>query len=284
MIAGNLGAQLNDVVTLDQLNLKLNVVKSDMVREFEKTVSKFAEQFTKLEAENKDLKKRVADLESQFKTASTSPDPAFKRINFIGFPLANELGRVNYIKKWLADHFDGLTCNVGNISKGPMKNRSLTSISYAEFSDGDMRNTVLKEIQSKNLACKYNGSSILIKPCLTQLIRERIWTFNTAHDLIKAHQAANGKTVVLRKDSNRAILVQSHLINPVPLVLARLLEFSMIYVCLVGAVIKKLESRTLYSSRPPLVSLTGLCGALYAFNPGSAALVRLKLVYDVFIN
>ena len=115
-------------------------------------------------------------------------------MNFIGFPLANELGRVNYIKKWLADHFDGLTCNVGNISKGPMKNRSLTSISYAEFSDGDMRNTVLKEIQSKNLLCKYNGSAILIKPCLTQLIRERIWAFNIAHDLIKAHQAANGKT------------------------------------------------------------------------------------------
>ena len=198
-----INSKLSNVVTLDQLN----AVKPDMVREFEKTVKHLSDQFAKLDADNKELRKRVDVLEAQLKTVSMSPDPAFKRINFIGFPLANELGRVKFVTKWLADNFDGLSCNVGNISKGPMKNRTLTSIAYAEFSDADMRNTVLKEIQSKSLSCKYNGTAVLIKPCLTQLVRERIWAFNTANDLIKAHQAATGKTVIKRTDSNRAILV-----------------------------------------------------------------------------
>ena len=124
-----------------------------MVREFEKTVKQLSNQFAKLEFDNKELRKRVDVLEAQLKTVSISPDPAFKRINFIGFPLANELGRVKFVTKWLADNFDGLSCNVGNISKGPMRARTLTAIGYAEFADSDLRRLVLKTIRSKQPSC-----------------------------------------------------------------------------------------------------------------------------------
>ena len=89
-----------------------------------------------------------------------------------------------------------------------MNNRQLTGVSFAEFTDSDMRNTVLQEIRAKGLQSKYNDKVIVVKPALSQIIRERIWALNAAFDLVENHMASNGKKVEKKSDKDaRAILV-----------------------------------------------------------------------------
>ena len=206
----NIDMKLSNVVTTNQMTNQMQVLKSQIMVDFERHIADMKLQFEKLENENTELKKRVSELEQLLKSVSNTskqPDIAFRRISFIGFPLSDELGRVKCITEWVSQHFPGVVCTAGNISKGPVRDRKLTAISYAEFSDADLRNSVLKSIRSSKLSCSFKGNDILIKPALSQLIRDRIWAFNTAYNLVANHVAAKGKTVVKRIESHRAILV-----------------------------------------------------------------------------
>ena len=138
---------------------------------------------------------------------SSVGDGSFRRISFIGMPLSNEEGRLKFVKEWMGSYFGGVTFSVGNVLKGPVKNRSLTSVTYVEFSDSDTRNFVLKKIKSQQPTCKYMDTNIVIKPALSQTVRERIWAFNTAYDLIKSNSLSSGKSVEKRNDKDRAVLV-----------------------------------------------------------------------------
>jgi len=198
-----LDTKLSHMVTMKQFD----ELKSDLLTEFEKKVGELKTDFANMQKENGVLRGRVDELERRLKSVSSGPDGAFRRISFIGFPLVDERERIKFINDWMSEHFSGLSYSVGNISKGPVRERKLTAISYVEFPDPDVRNFVLKKIKADNLSCKYKSSVILVKPALSQFIRDRIWAFNTAHNLITKHAAANGKTVEKRTDSNRAILV-----------------------------------------------------------------------------
>ena len=70
-----------------------------------------------------------------------------------------------------------------------------------------MRNFVLKQVNAKSLKCKYMDTNIVIKPALSQTVRERIWALNTAYDLIKSNSLSSGKSVEKRNDKDRAVLV-----------------------------------------------------------------------------
>ena len=201
-------SQLRHVVTVDQLK----ATESKIVLEFEKSIEKLQHQINAVDKTNKELQKRVSDLEVKLKTFTGQPEVAFRRISFIGLPMSDELGRIKFISEWMGTHFPAIACSVGNISKGPMRARTLTAIGYAEFADSDLRSLVLKTIRSKQPSCVYSGTPILVKPALSQMIRDRIWALNTAYDLVKKHASADGKTVDKRKDSNRAILVDGNIV------------------------------------------------------------------------
>ena len=66
---------------------------------------------------------------------------------------------------------------------------------------------MLSEIQTKGHECKYSGHKIVIKPCLSQAVRERIWALNAAYELVQKHPAAENKTVERKKDSDRCVTV-----------------------------------------------------------------------------
>ena len=205
----SLDTKMSNVATVDQINS----LKTDFVK-FEQHIQELKIQFEQLDKENTELKARVTQLEKKIQslslgqTPSKFPDVAFRRISFIGLPVQEELARVKFITEWLSQHFPGVTCSVGNIYKGTVKDRKLTGIAYAEFSDSDLRNTILKQVKNKNLTCSYNGASIMVKPALSQLIRDRIWSVNTAFELVQKHAAATGKNVEKRKDGKRGIFVE----------------------------------------------------------------------------
>ena len=134
------------------------------------------------------------------------PDIAFRRLSCIGFPVSDELDRISFLSQWMNSNFAGITFSVGHIFKGPVRSRSLTAISYIEFTDADVRNAVLKLIRSKKLSCVYKGKEINLKPGLSQIIRNRIWALNKAYEMLKAEANASQFLVELRKEGSRAVL------------------------------------------------------------------------------
>ena len=201
--------KLDNVVTSDQ-HL---AVKSDLVANFETHLAELRAAFEKLEEENKALRSRVDELGRKLKALSTSggsngdPDVAFKRINFIGLPLVDPEARVKFVKHWCSSYFGSFTCSVGNVFRGPAHKRVLTAIAYADFADNDVRNLVLNKVKSEQPACKYLGSTVAVKPALSQYVRERIWPLNTAYDLIKKHSASSGKQVTKTKGKDATVSV-----------------------------------------------------------------------------
>ena len=77
-----------------------------------------------------------------------------------------------------------------------MRSRTLTKVSYAEFSDTDTRNLILSQLRSNQPSCESKSVKIQVKPALSQVVRSRIWALNQAHDMISKHDSANGKQVI----------------------------------------------------------------------------------------
>ena len=188
--------KLSSVVTIDAHSAAMTALRTDLLREFEVTVSRLEAKFVELEEANATLRNRVQQLETQLAKLSVGPDPAHKRITFIGFSSESALERIQFVSAWMQRHFSGVPCSVGNVMRGPMRSRTLTKVSYAEFSDTDTRNVVLSKIRSDNLVCECSSVNIKVKPALTQVVRSRIWALNKAYDMISSHDSARGKNVI----------------------------------------------------------------------------------------
>ena len=181
-----------EMVTVDALS----ALKADLLAQFEAHISVMEQKYSELEQANRDLRVRVENLESQLKSVSVvGPDPAYKRISFIGFTSETAIERIRFISAWMNSNFSGVPCSVGNISRGPMRSRTLTKVSYAEFSDTDTRNIVLSQLRNNPISCESRSVSIQVKPALSQVVRSRIWALNKAFDMISVHASSSGKQV-----------------------------------------------------------------------------------------
>ena len=94
-----LDERLKNLATMDQLA----AAKKEMMDEFDKTVKEISAKYDALVKDNIALKARVDSLEAQLKTISKLPDPAFKRINFIGFPLTSAIERMKVVTGYLKE-------------------------------------------------------------------------------------------------------------------------------------------------------------------------------------
>ena len=188
--------KLGNVVTVENHVNGLQALKVALIQEFETKISRLETKFAEMELANVELRRRVDSLEAQLKSITSGPDPSHRRITFIGFETVSALDRITFISSWMETNFAGVRCSVGNIARGPMHSRTLTKVSYAEFSDSDTRHTVLASIRSRGLTCAHNGKTIQVKPALSQAIRTRIWALNKAEELIGGHAYAQGKSVV----------------------------------------------------------------------------------------
>ena len=181
-VSGQSGGGVNDALILNKLIgiestltqmvtvSQLSSLKADLIHEFEKSIQKLQAQLTALNEENKDLKRRVSELEELLKSVPNvmkQPDNAFKRLSFIGFPIDTSLERLDFMKTWMTTNFPGITFSSGNIMRGPMKARVLTAVCFVEFIDSDVRNAVLSSIGSRQLKCSYKEKVINIKPALS---------------------------------------------------------------------------------------------------------------------
>ena len=132
-----------------------------------------------LKTELKQLNDRIQALESQ----GTSPgpksgfdptDPAFKRIEFVGFaesvPHAN---RIKEIEKFMSKSPGARYTDIGSSYKGPYNNRSLTKKCYIEFGNSDAMRAAFDLIKDSEF--KFQGIKINIRKGITKFNGQRNW-------------------------------------------------------------------------------------------------------------
>ena len=83
-----------------------------MFAQFDAHISVMEQNYSELEQANSDLRVRVENLESQLKSVSVGPDPAYKRISFIGFTSETTIERIRFISAWMNSNFSGVPCSV----------------------------------------------------------------------------------------------------------------------------------------------------------------------------
>ena len=159
--------KLGFVMAFNGIQASLTPTKADLLREFETSTRKREEKFIALQKENAELKRRVSILESQLSGFTEDSDIAVRRSSCIGFLVSDDLDRISVLSKWMNITFLGLTFPVGHICKAPVRSRSLTPISYIEFTEAGVRNAVLKLIRSKRCSCVYKDKEIALKPGLS---------------------------------------------------------------------------------------------------------------------
>ena len=90
--------------------------------------------------------------------------------------------------------------------KGPYGKREATLNGYIEFSCPDVREAALKAL-GKDASITFKGTKVSIKPAKTRIDAHRDAMLNMAADRIKAHAAAIGKSVEIKKGSDRCVKV-----------------------------------------------------------------------------
>ena len=95
--------------------------------------------------------------------------------------------------------------------KGPYGKREATLNGYIEFSCPDVREAALKAL-GKDASITFKGTKVSIKPAKTRIDAHRDAMLNMAADRIKAHAAAIGKSVEIKKVSDRCVNVYGYVV------------------------------------------------------------------------
>ena len=172
-----------------------------------------------LQTEIQVLRARVEVLEgARHRSASEQPratDPAYKRIVFTKIPESmSAIERIQAIEGFMRTHFEHVRLrDVGNFYKGRFPDqRTLTKVSYAEFSNSDVRREVLDKVGGLKgkpvvLKCVLGGTNVDIKPAKTELAMKRNSCLRKVADLLKEDARAKGKTVKIEWVGDRGVTV-----------------------------------------------------------------------------
>jgi len=140
----------------------------------------------RLEGTIKDLRMKIENLE--LKANKGGIDDSYKQIVFLGLPKIALGERIKAMRAFMDEHFADIgfaKCSVKY--KGSYKDggRTETNVGYVEFASGDVRDTVLDQIQSKDLVCHIGGKKVDIKRARTQNASQRNRKLRDAADMLK---------------------------------------------------------------------------------------------------
>ena len=188
------------------LNERLALIERDKLSEGDRVAN--------LEAEIRSLKAQLAGgSNSNSSSAKAFPlnDPAFKQISFLGFPKgSSRQDMISEMERVSREKFADCKPSVTEIRyKGPYGKREATLNGYIEFSYPDVREAALKAF-GKDASITVKGTKVSIKPAKTRIDAHRDAMLNMAADRIKAHAGAIGKTVEIKKGSDRCVKVDGN--------------------------------------------------------------------------
>ena len=136
------------------------VLHSDRIGNLETALSELRVKFEKLELKSK-----------------RGPDDAFKRIVFLGLPNVSYEKRVEHLSSFMKSKFPGVQCNCSvYFRKGDSnKDRVMTNTGFAEFVSSDVRDLVLKQMESNTDGFKLviDGKEVAVRRARTRRATER---------------------------------------------------------------------------------------------------------------
>ncbi len=166
------------------------------------------------------LRARVVALEnasSQKRSASEQPrasDPAWKQLAITKIPESvGEEKRLQVISEFFETHFKHVRVkDIQNIYTGPFPNgRKMTRTAIVEFSNSDVRRSVLEKIESRKLKLIFGnaGEEVKIKRAITEVARQRNSALRRAEELLKKDARCAGKPVKIVWIGERGVTVDS---------------------------------------------------------------------------
>ena len=136
------------------------MLHSDRIGNLETALSELRVKFEKLELKSK-----------------RGPDDAFKRIVFLGLPNVSYEKRVEHMSSFMKSKFPGVQCNCSvYFRKGDSnKDRVMTNTGFAEFVSSDVRDLVLKQMESNTDGFKFviDGKEVAVRRARTRRATER---------------------------------------------------------------------------------------------------------------
>jgi len=145
-----------------------------------------------LKAELKRLNGKIEELEKQAGSKTSTgydpSDPAFKRIEFLGFPDSMGHGdRIKQLDTFLLK-FPSVRCtDIGSIYKGPYNNRSLSKKCYIELGSADAMKAAFEQMKDSEL--KIGGVKLRIRRGITKFNGQRNWALFKALELLEKENA-----------------------------------------------------------------------------------------------
>ena len=139
-----------------------------------------------LETALSELRVKFEKLELKSKRG---PDDAFKRIVFLGLPNVSYEQRVEHMSSFMKSKFPGVQCNCSvYFRKGDSnKDRVMTNTGFAEFVSSDVRDLVLKQMESNTDGFKLviDGKEVAVRHARTRRATERNTALRNASETLK---------------------------------------------------------------------------------------------------
>ena len=131
-------------------------------------------------------------------------DPANRRVAFIGMT-GSESERLDAITSYLRSMNREQNISIGHFFKGKRGDRSLSTVSFVEFSTEDARDNFIRNMGNANV--RINGRDVKVKKALSKLNAMRNAALRRATDKIKAHPMSRDKTVKIEWAKERGVTV-----------------------------------------------------------------------------
>ena len=201
---GSLQVQMSDLPTRREMTLIHQAQMREVTTMIDAKTKPLVEQHVALE-------KRVTKLE---RAKSMDPnDPSRKRIVFLGMPQESAEARVDGVERWLSQNFPkARVLDIGNEYKGAYKSngRTITSVSYAEFSSMDVRNQIMTAVKARSLKCEINGKEVTVKSAMSRTALRRNGVLKAASRVISADPKAASKEVKVVYVGSRGVTVDGN--------------------------------------------------------------------------
>ena len=191
------GSLLSSMSTMQQYMTSQLVTRDQLEAYHQAQTTSISEAVQPIRDDLEMLTARVSSIENASSDPKWKNDPndvGYKRISVLGVGIADALQRIRAIEAWFAQNFPGVRVqDVGNYYKHTDGHRKISTASYVEFSNSDVRDDVFLAVPGKP-ALHMGGKQVDIKKGLTKLAMARNGALRDAVRVITEDPRFQGAT------------------------------------------------------------------------------------------
>ena len=205
-----------NVVTRHQLQAFHELQTTEMRTYVQAELVPVHETFNQFSAQMGLIADRVRQIESHASSDAVgnnrkAVDSSFTKLAVKKFPEKMPLeDRLEIMRNFMDEHFPSISASFGVKHRGDWKdrgqNRCMTGVGIIDVGDADLREFVLKTIDTKKLTMKGQGHSLVVTRALTDKARDRNTAIFSAVELLKKKGGVSESDIVINWE-NRAVEV-----------------------------------------------------------------------------